>query len=557
MLRSEPVRPVARFRIDAPAGAVWFGWPRIAPDGSRILFQAVDTTGTMRAYVRPTDQLDGVAIPGSEGLTRAYWSPDGKEVIFVQNGNLMSASLAGGSPRLICAAKGGTDLSWGSKGTILMDGQYVDSLRAVPSTGGEPKYATRVDHAKGEVGTAWPSFLPDGEHFLFIGNMPQGMVHNHMRLGELGSLESKYLGDADGRVEYAPGDWVIFSRSTSLFAQKLDVGAGKLTGEPITLTDQLSIGGGQGEFSVSPQGSIVFKRLQSNDAQTIAIMDRSGHVQQNPSLMATFYNPQISPDGKRLLYQRLTSGGNASEIDVFDLVRSTDTKLTFTNGTAVTPQWSPDGRRFAFITRTADGTMKLRTGASDGLGAMDSMTLPPRSRAVLTQWAAAGSRFIVTVSGGILSATAGDTAHALTALGDSTKGFLGQVSPDGRWLVFVSGNPPSSHVYVRSLIGPPGRWQISSTVQGYKPHWTRGGRELIYEDWNGVLQSVTIDTQEGFRAGTPQRLFKLPLPSGNDDQVTWTVDDAGEHFYVIQAGDGNHLGSVEVITDIGALLKRK
>jgi Tol biopolymer transport system component len=223
----------------------------------------------------------------------------------------------------------------------------------------------------------------------------------------------------------------------------------------------------------------------------------------------------------------------------------------------VTPQWSPDGRRFAFVTRNADGTMKLRTGASDGLGAMDSMALPPRSRPVLTQWAAAGSRFIVTVSDGILAMAAGDSAHALTALGDSTKGYLGQVSPDGRWLVFVSGNPPSSHVYVRSLIGPPGRWQISSTVQGYKPHWTRGGRELVYEDWNGVLQSVGIDTQEGFRAGTPQRLFKLPLPSGNDDQVTWTVDDAGEHFYVIQAGDGNHLGSVEVITDIGALLKRK
>ena len=102
--------------------------------------------------------------------------------------------------------------------------------------------ATRIYREDGEVGSGWPCFLPDGEHFLFTGNLNNSAGRGNIRLGKLGSLESKKLGATDGRVEYAPGGWVLFLRGRTLLAQKLDLGAGKLVGEPVTLADGVRLG---------------------------------------------------------------------------------------------------------------------------------------------------------------------------------------------------------------------------------------------------------------------------------------------------------------------------
>ncbi|MEO5618934.1 MAG: protein kinase, partial [Candidatus Eisenbacteria bacterium] len=231
--RPPAARQVARFRLSPIPGTADFFWPRVSPDGRFILLQGADSAGVVRAYVRPMDQVNAVPVPGTEGLRRAYWSPDGREIVFVAGDKIQRAPIGGGSPTVICAAQGGVDLSWGSRGHILMDGSFTDTLRVVSAAGGELRPATGVDREAGEVGSGWPCFLPDGEHFLFIGNLRNGAGSGNMRLGRLGSLESKLLGHSDGRVEYAPGGWVVFPRKGTLLAQKLDLAAGKLTGEPI------------------------------------------------------------------------------------------------------------------------------------------------------------------------------------------------------------------------------------------------------------------------------------------------------------------------------------
>ncbi len=248
-----PVRAPLVFRFhpdtDVP-GAVDVSWPRVSPDGRSLVFETTDSTGSCRAYLMRLDQPGLHAIDGTDGLQRAYWSPDSREIAFVAGDKIQRVAVAGGSPTVICPAPGGADLSWGAHGTILMDGRPTDSIRAVPAGGGELKPATRIDRAAGEMGCAWPSFLPDGEHFLFIGVSP-AVATGSIRLGRLGSLESTKLGVSDGRAEYAPGGWVVYVRNGALRAQKLDVGAGKLVGDPVTLVDDLRVGAAQGEFSTS------------------------------------------------------------------------------------------------------------------------------------------------------------------------------------------------------------------------------------------------------------------------------------------------------------------
>ena len=557
--RPTPPSRVVRFRLSPVEGTTDYFWPRVSPDGRFILLQGTDSTNVMRAYVRPLDQVTAVPVPGTEGLRRAYWSPDGREIVFVAADKIQRAPIGGGSPTVICAAQGGVDVSWGSKGHILMDGRFTDTLRVVSASGGELRAATSIDRAGGEVGSGWPSFLPDGEHFLFIGNLRNSPGTGNMRLGKIGSLESKLLGTSDGRVEYAPGGWVVFLRKSTLMAQKLDVAAGKLIGEPITLTDGVRLGSAAGHFSVSPSGVLAFARETGGDAQVLREANREGDLTGPVRATGVMTNPRLSPDGRRLLYQRAAPGATGDgDVYVVDLERSTDTRLTFTGGSAATPEWSPDGRRFAYVNRPINGAARLRIAAADGLGTPDSLDLPAKSAGSLSQWIAAGSRLVFFTSDFRSYAVPTEGADRVATLLADTTQRLGhpQISPDGRWLSYSSGALPNVHVYVQSLTGTPGRWQVS-TSPGFQARWAKGGRELIYETFTEQLCSVEVDGGESFRAGTPRVMFKLPVVSNGVDQLPWTFDSNAERFFLLTPVGVPQAGVVEVVTDFSSLVNRK
>ena len=556
-LRRPSVHAVpARFRLGAIPGAVDMQWPRVSPDGHYILLEAVDSAGTSQAWVRPLDQVDAVPIPGTKGLRRAYWSPDGREIVFVAGDQLQRAPVGGGSPTVIGPADGGYDLSWGSKGMILVDTRVNDSLRVVPATGGELRPASHIDRAAGEIGTAWPSFLPDGEHFLFIGNLQSTFGSGNIRLGRLGSLDSKLLGRTDGRVEYAPGGWVLYLRGNDLVAQKLDLGAGKLVGEAVTIADGVRIGNAYGNFSISPSGVLAFARENGGDSITLRQADRSGALVGPPLVTGVISNPQVSPDGTRLLFLRRNGrNGSDGDISVLDLKRGTDTRLTFT-GSAAAPVWSPDGRRFAFAVHPPGGTTSIHLASADGLGTPESLAVAGDRGGWITQWTEDGQHLVFTTSEFHLrEITLG--SGAWRSIGDTTAATaLCRISPDGRWAAYSQGNLPNLQVFVEGLAAAGGRWQIT-TAPGARPVWVRGGRGIVFEGLDGRLMEVDVDTSAGFMPGMPHALFRLPLSGLGAERNTWTCDSAGEHFYVLTPSSASSAGVLEVVTDFSALVKRR
>ena len=560
--RANAPRPNYRFRTEPVQEAVDYMWPRISPDGRMLVFDAVDSSGTLRAWLRPMNQTVARPVLGSEGLRRAYWSPDSKEIAFVANGRIQRLAITGGTPVTVCEAQGGVDLSWGSKGQILMDGRTTDSLRIVPAAGGELRPATRIDRASGEIGSAWPHFLPDGEHFLFIGNLASsGVAGGSIRLGKLGSLESKLLGRSDGRVEYAPGGWVLFLKGTTLLAQKLDLRAGKLTGQPLTIAERLRTGTSAGHFSISMTGVLTYSRGGALTQNMLFEADRTGKTSGAAVASGQVVNPRLSRDGHRLLFEMVAgvqSDGN--EVWVSDLVRGTQTKLVFGSGSARMPMWSPDGQRFACVQIPPSGPSRILIGSADGLGRRDSITTTDALPLMLTDWASATGQVIVVPGSfqNVLVARPDSADKALRVLTGVGANFVAQpvMSPDGRWLAYASTDGgPAPQVYVVSLSGTPGRWQIS-TKDGYMPVWTRGGRELLFEG-EGAVMAVDIETTSGFHAGTPTRLFALPVTALSPTDRSWCSSEDGQHFFVLVAPRQTLGGDIEVVTDFGSLVNRK
>lgn len=73
-----------------------------SPDGRHIAFVAaslVDSAPVL--YVRDLDNLEPRQLPGTEGATLPFWSPDSRQIGFAAQGELKRIDVAGGPPRLI------------------------------------------------------------------------------------------------------------------------------------------------------------------------------------------------------------------------------------------------------------------------------------------------------------------------------------------------------------------------------------------------------------------------------------------------------------------------
>ena len=148
------------------------------------------------------DSFDAIHLDGTENVQRPFWSPDSRYLAFFAQGQLKKVLASGGPTQLLCEFAGGSDGSWG-KGVILFDGRATDPVRRVADSGGVPTVAVKPDTTKQEVGTAWPFFLPDGRHYLFLSNNAKGPVT--IKVASLDSSDVTTLVDSESRAEYSSG----------------------------------------------------------------------------------------------------------------------------------------------------------------------------------------------------------------------------------------------------------------------------------------------------------------------------------------------------------------
>ena len=120
---------------------------------------------------------------------------------------------------------------------------------------------------------------------------------------------------------------------------------------------------------------------------------------------------------------------------------------------------------------------------------------------------------------------------------------VGQFSPDGRWLSYVSNESGIDEVYVQPFPGPGGKWQLS-VGGGVDPRWRRDGHELFYVARDGRLMAVSLQIEREGRAlnpGAPVALFPTRLATG----ANVTVGFGSRPGYAV-ASDGRFLMNVTV-----------
>ncbi|HEY6051349.1 MAG TPA: protein kinase [Thermoanaerobaculia bacterium] len=500
-----PLRTV-RFEIGTPEEVTSVDAPRISPDGRLIAFNAVDSTGKTRIWVRPLNALAARPLAGTDGTGRPFWSFDSRFLGFFADGKLMKMDATGGPAQKICDAQTGSDGTWSADGVILFDGRSTDPIMRVSATGGVPSIAVKPEASRKETTVGWPEFLPDGRHFVYLatGAKPDDSVY---RVGMLDSTESLPLAPAQTLVTYAPPGYLLFVRDKTLVAQAFDLKSRKTKGEPVPLAEHIATDSvGLARFSVSRDGTLVYRTGESGNR--LLWVDRAGKDLETLGDPAEYHDPVFSPTADRIAFELDDPRNGKADIWVRDLARGVNSRFTFSAGDSVAPLWSPDGKRIVF--RSGPG-WDLYEKAADGDG-QEKLLLHTEEQKVATDFSRDG-RYLAFQSRGR------DTRWDIWVLplfGDG-KPFpfvkttfvevLPVFSPDGRYIAYQSNASGRAEVYVQSFPEPGGKWQIS-TAGGYEPRWRADGKELYYRGDDQKLMAVGIETNPKFTAGMPKALFQ-------------------------------------------------
>jgi serine/threonine protein kinase/Tol biopolymer transport system component len=502
------LKPV-RFQIEKPAGTSDMTWPRLSPDGRWVAFQANDSAGKTSIWVRGMDALDARRLDGTEGASRPFWAPSSRDIGFFADNKLKKVPVDGGPVQLIADAKG-ADGSWGAQGVILYDYTQADSIMQVSASGGIPKPASSFDRNLKESGHAWPQFLPDGKHFLFVS---LSGTESRLKVGELGSFHSKLIRDTASRGEYAPGH-LVYVLDNNLVAQPFDLGQLKLSGDPVPIAERVNLLGGRENFSTSQAGTIAFQSGVDIPGSELVWIDRSGHVLSRVGAPDNYSDLALSPDDKKVAVAIDEGGGKSPNIWIIDLERGTRSRFTFDESDHVWPVWSPDGQWIAYASDSGGVFRPMRKRADSG-DRGEYVTAPSGSNEGIGAWSPDGHTLLTQIyRDGNWDVDMVDLASGKRTpfLHSKFNEFHPRISPDGKWVTYSSDENGRNEVFVSPFPGPSGKWQVSLSG-GRAPRWSPDGREIFFISGNGPLMVASISTAPRFQSGEPKPLFTAHSPA--------------------------------------------
>jgi Tol biopolymer transport system component len=536
----------------------------ISPDGRRLVLTLADRAGVPRLWIRPLDTLMAQPLPETEGALFPFWSPDSRFVAFFAGGKLRKISVAGGAPEVICDAPTGRGGTWGADGVIVFAPAVMGSLMRVSSDGGEATEVARPDSARGETGLRFPSFLPDGKHFLYV-SLPKKQEEVDVYVGQLDSDKHTRIMSAGSAPVYAEPGYLLFDRRNHLVAQRFDLRTLTSTGEIMALGDVSPVTNSDGAslLSVSASGVLAHVATMLPDTQLVWL-DRGGRtLDAIPLPPASYASPSLSPDDRQAIVTKANSP-TSYDLWMVDLERAVASRLTIDGLVAAvdaTGVWSPDGRQAAYMYNRS-GVYDVYQVATRGGGQPEPLVQTNTVFKMPAAWSPDGKYLVFSQN------EASDWDLWLLPLAGDRKPrrYLrspfnednAAISPDGRWLAYDSDETGRFEVYVSSFPEPGERYRVS-TSGGTNARWSKDGRELVI--WTtaavkafslGSVYSVDAQTAPTFKLGTPRLLF---TPHGDLMGLAPTSDL--KRFLAAVPVEGASPASITVMLNWQAALKRR
>jgi len=480
----------------------------ISPDGSTIVFKADVQDG--RLWIKRRGELDPTPIPGTERAGATAFSPDGQWIAFVADQHLKKVRLSGGAVVTLADSVWNSGAAWLDDGTLIYANLGFNAMRRISAAGGTPTVVLRDSALFGRSASGFGP-LPGGRGVLFT-SCTAGCATMNLWVLDLRTSKAMRLFDDVAQGWYLPDGQLLFvRRDGAALVAPFDLKKLEPTGAAVPVLERVLVGGGWAVLAVSQLGSLVYVQGSglATDQVLVKVSREGIETPFDSSWVSQFNSVALSADGRRLA---AGVGGSNGQLNIW--VRSTDrgpaTRLSF-GGQDRRPAWSPDGKLVAFIRDTATTSIVMARPA-DGAGSDRKLAHLDRQVQEVT-WSPDGRWLVVRTDNG--AAGAGDIVGLRTS-GDTTPVSLvatpftelePAISPDSRWLAYVSNESGRNEVYVRPFPATDGgRWQVSNGG-GVEPRWSADGREIFFLDPGFSMMSAQVETTPSFAVGDSHRLF--------------------------------------------------
>jgi serine/threonine-protein kinase len=544
--------------------------------------------------VQPPSRLailaPNVGGSGSPALRRQLaLTPDGESVIYVAisatgTNEMMRQRLDQEAPSQIAGASGmaGPSVSW--DGRWLFASGATGSVR-VPIDGGTPVRLPEIYMygAVGPDGSLWHSEVPEG-----LARLAQGADSIENRFTELGPgirmmqvldartaiVVRRHTGNANGPpylLDLETGDttalldvpvaeiretggclvWVLLDGT--MHAATWDPKT-RRRGNPVPVATGLSLTGtGIAQFAASRNGTVAYIPEAPRE---LVFVTRDGGTRLATPERRNFHAPLFSPDGRRLSVDFTSSDGR--DVWLLSPDQGALSRVTFV-GDGHDATWSPDGR-YLYWTSIRNNILAVFRSRPGSTMPPESIITEPRL-AYTGAWMPSGEMITVGQAGApgsrldVFRLPAGGTALeplVATAFDD----HYPIVSPDHRWLAYVSNQSGRDEVYVRGLgAGDEVAVQVS-LGGGTEPVWRRDGRELAYRgttEGKPELMVAELGAGPDFTVTARRTLFSLDDYVSTSPHANYDYTPDGRGFVMVRRSAATR---IMVIQNLPELVRR-
>jgi eukaryotic-like serine/threonine-protein kinase len=527
--------------------------PAITRDGRRLAFVGYNAAGSQLLYTQALDSaLAAQALPKTDGASLPFWSPNGESIGFFAQGSLRTIHVATGRLQTLAPASGARGGTWNQDDVILFVPSPLEGPYVISATGGDD--AKKVPLKAGTPPGGWfPSFLPDGRHFLMFVPLVSRLEDSAVWVASLdpGHTPKRLVNSRSNAVYAAPG-YLLFWREATLLSQPFGEVALEVHGNPVPVETPVGLNPltSQALFSVSNSGTLVSFAGAVGQSELVWL-DRDGNRTGKPGPKGVISTISLSPDASAVVYDEADARTASLDLWLWTFSRGVGEQLTFDPSNDMFPVWSPDGARIAFSS-VRERPPQVYALAPDGPGT-EKRLFGSKLPNAPSGWSHDGSLLFYTLSdpktltGDIWAFPLGKEPYPIVNTAHDER--YGTPSPDGHWLAYVSNQSGAYEVNVRALPGP-GLWRQVSTSGGFQPQWRRNGKELFYTAPDRRLMAMDFhSTSDTFVAGAPKALFttRTKWMEIQGTARNYAVAADGQRFLVANATDESQFAPITVV----------